>query len=135
MLLSCRILVDVASANRYSSSNQLQFTEGDQLTMYIQLIDASLDRADQGFNPSGRRYVPASGATLSVTFDSNDNAKKVSRSASKPFAGDDSIWSIPIQASDPITGTVNLRLTLTESGVVTRGIVQAAVLVRPQNGF
>jgi hypothetical protein len=133
MLLSARILQDVASVNTFRPVQQLKFTKGDTLTIYFQLIDASLDTAGEGYNPVGRRYVPAAGATLSVVVDNIDVAKKVTKTATKPFSGDDSIWSISIASTDVIpSGTASLQFTLTESAKITKGVLLAALGVASQ---
>jgi len=116
MLLSCRFLTDVAGVNTFQVSPQAEINAGDAQTLYIQLIDASLDRADQGFSPAGRRYMPPAGSTLSLLFSNIDDAKKLTRAATQPFSLDPSIWAIPILSTDPLAGTVTLKATLVEPG-------------------
>jgi hypothetical protein len=114
MQLSIRFLQDVASVNSFEPVSFYQINEGDQQTLYFTLIDASLDRSDQMFNPAGRRYIPATGSQLKVTFFNLDDVKKVVRVASNPFPGDTSIWSVPILSSDPIRGTSVMNIELKE---------------------
>jgi len=136
MLLSARFLSNVADANGFTYESAAQWTEGDAPLLTFQLVDLAKDRPEQGFVPGGRRYVPAVGATLSVTFDNVDTAKVVTRAATQPFSTrDPSIWQVQVQATDKIKGTCNFRLQLSESAVVTRGLVKNAVLVSPQQGF
>ena len=134
MKLSCRLLDGVGGVNIFEyAPGSLEFSQGDSPTVYIQLVDASKDRPEQGFNPAGRRFVPASGATLQVVMDSLDLAKRVVRSATQPFPGDGSIWSFPVMSTDPIAaGTVDLVLLLVEGVVQTRGTLRAALLVDSQ---
>ena len=127
MLLSARMLEGVADANNFNYAEAAKMTEGDTLTVYFQLVDMAKDLATAGFVPAGRRYIPATGSTLSVTFDNIDNARKVTRAATQPYPADPSIWSVQVLASDRILGTVNMRLVLTQGGIVTQGIVLAAV--------
>lgn len=129
MLLSARILKDVCDVNSFEADTQASWTEGDQLTLYIQLIDASLDLATQGFNPSGRRYIPASGSTLQIVLEDLDDAKKLTRLAAQPFANDGSIWTVSILSTDKIRGSPQMRLTLTEPGKTTRGILKNAIKI------
>ena len=110
MLLSARFLNDVASVNSFEAASALELFAGDDQTFYFQIVDLSLDRSDQGFSPQGRRYMPVTGATLYVTLINVDDAKVVRRYASQPFTQDPSIWAIPLPASDPLKGTVNLRM-------------------------
>lgn len=124
MLLSARFLNSVGNVNSFEYAEVAEFTEGDPTSVYFQLIDASLDKATRGFVPSGRRYVPAVGATLSVVVESLDDAKLITRFATQPFATDGSIWRLDFMSSDTIRGTANLRLRLTEGSVVHTGLVK-----------
>lgn len=130
MVLSARFLADVGGVNAFAQVRNVEFTAGDTLTVYLQLIDSSKDLAADGFRPGGRRYVPAAGASLAVTINNVDDSKKITRLASQPFAGDSSIWSFTIMATDPIVGTADLRLVLTEGSTVTKGRVDAALRVQ-----
>jgi hypothetical protein len=136
VLLSCRFLTDVGSVNSYDSVSQFKMGEGEAVTVYLQLIDASKDRADQGFNPAGRRFVPASGATLQVILNNVDTAKTITKNATLAYSGlDHSIWRFDIASTDKVVGTVNLTLSLTESAKITKGIVLAGILSQPLTGI
>jgi hypothetical protein len=136
MLLSARILENVSGVNAFDYVNQVTLTEGDdQTTIYFQLVDMNRDRADQGYVPAGRRFIPASGATLQVTLDSIDSARKVVRAATQPFPEDRSIWSVSLFATDKVRGTVNMQLLLTEGTKVTRGLVLGALRVQSLDGM
>jgi len=135
MHLSARVLKDVQSVNSFEADTELSWTEGDTLDIHLQLIDVSLDRALQGFQPEGRRYVPNAGATLSCVIENIDDAKKITRLASQPFANDGSIWRLSILATDVIRGTPQLRLTLTEGTKVTRGLVRLALKIHPRSNL
>lgn len=130
MLLSCRFLNDVQGVNSFESAAQVEFAAGDSQSLYFQLVDATLDRADQGFNPPGRRYVPPVGSTAQVTLVNVDDAKRVSRAATQPFAQDASIWSMPVLANDQLHGTVNMNLVLTEPSRVLNARFSPGVLLR-----
>ncbi len=116
MQLSLRFLIDVSSVNSYEQVPSVEITSGDSQTVYFQLVDAGLDRPEQGFSPAGRRYIPPAGSTLEVTFVNVNDAKKVVRAAAQPYSTDGSIWSIPILSSDPIKGTSAMNLVLKEPG-------------------
>lgn len=131
------MLKDVASVNSFESDTSLAWTEGDELDIYFQLVDSSLDKHEQGFNPGGRRYVPAASSTLQVTVESVDDAKVITRYATQPFAQDGSIWKFSVYAADTIRGSPQVRLTLTEpidqnTNRVTRGVVKGALKVSSQ---
>lgn len=124
MLLSARILADVANVNVFRYADVAEFTDGDGPAIYFQLIDSSQDR---NMRPAGRRYMPSAGATLQVTLDAIDDAQKITRFATQPFANDPSIWMLQLQSTDKVAGTRSLVLVLTESGKVTRGIAQGVI--------
>lgn len=132
MLLSARILSHVDGINSWEVVDSAEWTQGDSTSLYLQLTDASIDRAERGFNPPGRRYCPVSGATLQVKINSIDSTKTFTKTATQPFPGDTSIWKIDIAAADGIQGSPDLLLVLTESGVVKRGRVANAIRVHAQ---
>jgi hypothetical protein len=150
MLLSCRFLVDVANVNNFEGATAVEINAGDTTTLYVQLMDLSVDRKEHGFNPPGRRYMPAASSTVSVTFTNTDTGpsqtisdtmgprlnpavpRNVVRAASQPFAQDGSIWSIPLLGSDPLFGTVNMTVTLTEPGSPPRVVSCKPMWLRVQ---
>lgn len=131
MILSARMLFNVSSVNSFEYTNSFEFTEGDAPTIYIQLIDKSLDLFERGYYPTGRRYIPATGAILECTLHNIDDSKKVIRFATQPFIQDGSIWSIGLLPTDKIKGTADLLLTLTEGTKITRGRVSTAIRAMP----
>lgn len=133
MLLSARPLNDVANVNSFEYAESATWTEGDQVTLYLQLIDASLDTDMKGFFPAGRRYMPPATSTLSVQIQNIDSARVVTRQATQPFAEDASIWAVSILTTDVIHGSPQLVLTLTEPSKTVRGIVKGAVKVYSTN--
>jgi hypothetical protein len=135
MLLSCIFLEDVGGVNSFRENSSVYMTEGDTVEVYLQLRDLSVHLAQQGYNPPGRRFIPAAGATLQVEIASLDDTKKVVRFATQPFPSDPSIWKFTIQPADPIRGTKQLRLTLTEGAKITRGVVQQAILAASIDGL
>ena len=136
MLLSARMLTDVQIVNSFEYVTVVTVTQGDTANIYFQLIDSSVDLPTEGFSPPGRRFCPAAGSTLTVVMDSVFDNIKVTRSAVQAYPTlDASIWYVPLLASDTITGTVSFRFTLTQSGVVTRGSLQPALNINPQQSF
>lgn len=133
MRLSARMLNNVTNVNSYENVDTLQFTEGDLPPLFFQLIDASTDRAERGYVPAGRRYMPATGATLQATLGSVDSAKTITRACTQPYAQDPSIWKLMLLAGDSLTGFRDLRLVLTEGIVVTNGTLRQAISVTPAN--
>jgi hypothetical protein len=136
MLLSARILNNVANVNVFSYDDTARFSEGDAPDIYFQLTDASLDRSADGFSPGGRRYMPTAGATLQVTLGFIDDTKKVVRAAVQPFPLDPSIWKLTLLTTDKVRGSADLQLKLTEGSKVTFGVLRQAISVDTQSlGF
>ncbi len=129
MLLSARILNNCTSVNSWDWAEEAQFTQGDTADIYFMLVDATRDKAVNHFEPAGRRYVPAAGATMSCIVENINDAVRIVRAAVQPFAQDPSIWKLSILGTDTILGTCALALTLNESGKLTRGRIEAAVLI------
>jgi hypothetical protein len=136
MLLSARPLQDVASVNSFEASTQHSFTNGDSLTLYFMLIDTTLDTTAHGYNPAGRRFIPATGSSLQLILENVDDAKKITRYATQPFPGDGSIWALDILASDKIKGTPQMRMVLTQPGpIITRGVLKNGIKIFPKENL
>lgn len=130
MRLSARMLENVVDENTFDHApDGARFTSGDAPVLYFQLIDLNKDESKQGFSPAGRRYVPEDDADLEVVLDNIDDDLKLTRSATQPFDGDPSIWSLELMTTDHVEGTVTMRLTLTEGDKVTRGSLRDAIRV------
>lgn len=129
MRLSCRILADVGGVNSFRTVESAFANVGDPLTVYLQLVDESLDLASEGFQPAGRRYCPPASTTLKVKTDSTDSTKKVDRSATQPFSNDSSVWKLELLSTDKVRGTIDLVLTLTEPTRVLTGRRVAGVRI------
>lgn len=124
MLLSARVLSDVASVNNFGYGEVFEFTEGDTVSLYFQLIDASRDK---DMRPAGRRYIPTAGATLQAVVHNLNSAKTITRFAVQPYAQDGSIWRLDLLATDVVRGTCSIKLTLSEGGVITTGLMDLAI--------
>lgn len=136
MLLSARVLDNCVNVNTWDYANQISFTQGDTVTVYIQLIDLNKDKPGGPVYPSGRRYVPANGASLQVSIPSIQTAPvnlNLTKIATQPFTGDGSIWSFTVNSSDNLTGTYTLLLTLTEGSVVTYGRMDNILSIAPRS--
>lgn len=124
MLLSGRVLTDVASVNNFGYGEVFEFTEGDTISLNFQLIDVSVDK---DLRPPGRRFIPAAGATLQAVVHNLSAAKTITRFATQPFAQDGSIWRLDILPTDIIKGTGSIKLTLNESGKITTGLMDLVI--------
>lgn len=129
MLLSARLLNHYANINQFEPALQTEFTEGDPVTVYLQLTDLTKNKENKPL--TGMRYVPATGATLSVVIKSVDGTKTLTKTATNPDAGDRSVWSFSISSADAVKGTLSLQLTLTEGGTIRHGRVDSALMAYP----
>jgi hypothetical protein len=129
MKLSGQFLVDVGGVNAFLEVPFLEVSEGDSATIYLQLRDISIRPLTQN-GYTGRRYIPATGASLRVYIDNSlDSPKMVTKVASQPFVGDASIWTFSVYGTDALSGTKNIRLELTEGATITRGLIQGGLRV------
>jgi hypothetical protein len=134
MYLSARMLENVVNVNSFDQVLQVRFSEGDSPNIYFSLIDLNQDLPQQGFSPSGRRYVPVANSSVSVVLDNIDDARKVTRSATQPYpTTDPSIWCVQLTPSDTVRGTVSMKLTLIEPSPLRtlHAYVPAAIQVNP----
>ena len=131
MKLGIRILDCVVDVNHFEPTTTVEWTEGDSPAIYFQLVDERKDKANEGFSPPFRRFMPATGATMAITLESIDDAKRVTRAATQPFSNDASIWMVDVLSTDLIGGTINMRVVLTEDSVVTNAYKAAAARVAP----
>lgn len=127
MNLSVRFLSNVANVNSFIYIDRPTFTEGDTSDVYFQLVDKELDTPTFNFYPPYRRFVPIVGSTVIVTLMSLDSTRVVTKAATQPFVGDSSMWKFGITPSDKLRGSVNMRLQLSQGGVITNALIQPAI--------
>ena len=114
MLLSGIMLKNVNSVNYFQPANQISIFLGNPTNLYLQLIDT--DQTD--VNGETMRYMPVSGATLTITIDNIGGVNNlINRPANNPYAQDTSIWTVPILSTDVLRSGY-LTGTLTEGGTV-----------------
>lgn len=77
--------------------NQIEVSPGETATVIMQLVDLTTVSES---NRIGNRYMPATGATLSVTIQSNNSANVLTKVASQPFAQDASVWQITLNSTE-----------------------------------
>ncbi|NDD55968.1 hypothetical protein EBZ39_19240 [bacterium] len=79
--------------------------------------------------------MPQSGSTLQVVLNNIDDAKRVTRTATQAFPNaDNSIWKVQVLSGDKISGTVQMKLSLTESGTTKNALIKGALRVHSQVG-
>lgn len=131
MFLGLRLLESVADVNRWSTTAVITAVTGDPQEVYVQLVDRNrLTGCVEG--QAAARYMPAVGASMELTFESLDAAKRVVKTAVQPFALDPSIWQVTLTPTESLKlmGTVSLSFALTEGTRVARGRVPAALLIK-----
>lgn len=131
MRLGIQPLIDVSDVNKFRYATEIKATTGDALDLFFQLVDLDKDPQSKSEYP-GLRHMPAADLetlALTVTFKNIDDAKQFVRVASQPFNEDPSIWKVSILATDPLTGTVNLKFVLTEDTSVYTASLKAGFLV------
>lgn len=131
MRLGARWLKDVGGPNIFQMSQAPEFYQGDVQTLYLMLVDEEAVVPANMTGPASRRYCPAAGAVLTVLLDSVDDAQQVTKILSQPFPGDASIWTLPIASADPVSGTVDLLITLNEGGVQHTARLNGGLRIRP----
>ena len=127
MVLTLLPLNAVASVNVWQFDDVVAFTEGDPTSAYFMLVDSTVDRSR---TPAGKRYIPATAATMTCAIEAMDDTKKISRSASNPFPDDRSIWKLDFYSTDSLRGTAGIRFTLTEGTAVRTGYAKSVLRVQ-----
>lgn len=120
MKFSAIPLINVSGVNNFSYSTQIEYTSGDATDIYLQLTDLEKNLAQRAWNPAGLRYIPPALSTLQITIRNIDTSKEFTRYGSQPFSQDGSIWKFSLLPTDPVSGTLSIKLVLTEpSGLST----------------
>jgi hypothetical protein len=144
MILSARFLDNYVDVNTFDIAPQVTVTTsyppvaGQTVTLYLQLVDLSKDKASQGFYPNGRRYVSPVGSTLQIMLTSINQANNCTLYGTA-VALDRSIWQLVVPEADLgkfKRGTWNLVGNLQESAnKIIRFAVPAAISVLPQSDY
>lgn len=118
MKLGVRVLNSNSTLNNLMHLNQIEVSPGETATVIMQLVDLTTVSES---NRIGNRYMPATGATLSVTIQSNNSANVLTKVASQPFAQDASVWQITLNATETAQiGAMDLLVTLTEGASIKK---------------
>ncbi len=130
MFLSGSMLRNVQNVNSFIRANQISVRSGNPTTLYLQLTDADQIVSDNG---DFLRYIPASGATMTITVDNISGTNNlINRAASQPYAQDPSVWSVTILSTDVLRNG-NLYGTLTEGATVRTFVIENALSVQSTN--
>lgn len=130
--LSARTLRGFTNANNFADWKDPTIVEGSDARVYLRLTDSSLDTAEDGYQPPGRRYLPEAGASLEVSLSAAPGLKVIRRAAFMPAPADDrSIWAFDVRAADGLTGTAIINLRLIESSGTSVGRAVFALRITP----
>jgi hypothetical protein len=115
MALAIELLVNVSNVNTFQSATEITFSEGEAIDVYLRLVDSN--KKEGAYDTTFLRYIPQGTTTntLKVDIQNLDDAKKISRYCTQPYATDTSIWKLALTAADALVGTVSLKFTLTET--------------------
>lgn len=118
MQLVFRALDNVQNLNSFDEVSEITFLRGNPGTLYFRLIQ-QVNEADTP-DAAQRRYLPATGSTVTMYFEHMDVCRCFNRVAFQPFPNDDrSIWAITIMPTD--TWLPNSMVAqLTENNIMSR---------------
>lgn len=137
MRLSGRVLRNVLDVNHWQQSNQAFVQEGQENTIYVQLMDADFSTANAERSPAfiefPIRYLSqASAVSVFAKFDAIDDEDAFEITGTKPFADDKSIWKF-VLADDKTPRSGNLIIRIVEDGVQRSFLIKNAVAVETLN--
>jgi hypothetical protein len=136
VILSARLLKNVANVNQWQYTAQWNLAEGQPSEVYFQLVDLEKDPTTQvskAFPDNPLRYISsATSLSAQVSFDSLDNSEIIIVSAIQPFANDRSIFKLNLTAAQ-IPSSGNVKFTIIEDSVSRSFIVKNAVIVQMLN--
>jgi len=108
-----RLLENVNSYNSFCEVDKFEHVNGSQQDIYFRLIQKNSSSCGECDN---LRWLPSTGATVSVTFDNIDQANVINRAATMVYASDDrSIFKVTLLANEKISGA--MKVTLTDGGL------------------
>lgn len=129
------VMLDNASVlNGLKYLNQVYISPGDTASVFFQIVD--LDSVNQN-NLIGNRYMPISGATMSMIIQSVNDRKTLVLTPTMAFPNDDrSIWTFSLtQYQTSIAAGVNLIATLTEGTKVTNILGKDVLYMNPPSSY
>lgn len=131
MRITLKLLNQDISINNISYISDLSISRGETADVIFQLVQEN-----------GVRYIPADGAVIMVSIPRNSQAiplnnyerenvdNSINRQADFKFAGDKSIWSIPLTATETekmISGAI--KVTVTEGSKIKKCQLNQAIRI------
>jgi hypothetical protein len=130
MNLSFRAINSDGTLNNFQQIDKINIVKENAATVRIQLIDL-----EKKLKEDHLRFVPASGATMTITFYRSQTADVVTKNATNPFADDRSIWQVTLTAAEAAKVSSGfLLVTLTEGATVTKLKVNGIISVSSASG-
>lgn len=133
MVLVFKFLEEVKDVNTFVEVDRKKIVKGNATTLYFRFLQ---DKTEIEDHLPHLRYVPQSGASVSVKFDHIDSEKVLTRTATLAFSSDDrSIWKIDILSTDLNIAFNSMSVTLTE-GTNTQSVLPHSdlIVVDPSDG-
>lgn len=117
MYLNLQVLNSDATLNNFYVLDSQRFSGGANFDLVLRLIQPD----------KKLRYIPAVGATISITFKKSDNTT-ITKSGTFVFSEDRSIFKISLSALEtPDLISQNLKAVLDESGIISHAILEAPI--------
>lgn len=133
MRLGIRILNNTSTLNGLFYANQAIINPGETFPVFFQLVDLDLMG---GANCPPQRYIPITGATMSIQLVSIDNSKTITKIPFNPFPEDRSIWAFNLSSSDTqMAAGINMKVMLTEGTNIKIAIAEAVIIIGPRSPY
>lgn len=132
MLDSAQLLTNVVNYNNFDIVGERRIREGNNpVDFHIRLFQEDL----------GIRYIPASGATLEITFLRADSIaedptdQSVTLPMTQPFTEDGSMWLVTLSNQDDLDAIVTggIRLVLTEGADIKTVFLGDSIIKEPSS--
>lgn len=116
-MLDIKLLNSDAQLNNFKEIGSVAYVPGEDVTLVLRLILSQLKI----------RYIPASGATVAVTFQTKTGVDLV-KAATELDAGDRSMWTVSLSQAETldIIGQ-NFTVGVTEGAVLKKGLALNAL--------
>lgn len=123
MVLVFKLLDEVRDFNTFVEVDRKKIVKGNPTSVYIRIMQ---DKSDT--EKALLRFIPQSGATVTVKFNHIDSEKVLIRPATMPYPEDRSIWKVDLLATDTNISYSDIYVTLTQ-GSITEDVLAASDLV------
>lgn len=124
-----KILDNVFGINSFYEAEEITLTRGNTENLCFRLFIENQSPCSLG-DSNLTRYIPqGSSVQVEVTFQHIDDEYVIKRVASNPYAGDTSIWCVPLLATDRLMFN-SMEVKVTEDGVSSVFEVETDIATR-----